>query len=48
LAHKAKLNVVVCSRALINIAKGMEQKYGIPYLEVSFFGKTEMTKALRA
>ncbi len=46
-AHKAKLNVVVCSRALINIAKGMEQKYGIPYVEVSFFGKTEMAKALR-
>ena len=46
-AHHAKLNVVVCSRALINIAKGMEQKYGIPYVEVSFFGKTEMAKALR-
>jgi len=47
-AHRAKLNVVVCSRALINIAKGMEQKYKIPYVEVSFFGKTEMAKALRA
>lgn len=46
-AHRAKLNVVVCSRALINIAKKMEQKYGIPYVEVSFFGKTEMSKALR-
>ncbi len=47
-AHKAKLNVVVCSRALINVAKEMEKRYGIPYVEVSFFGKTEMTKALRA
>jgi len=47
-AHKAKLNLVVCSRALINVAKGMEQKYGIPYTEVSFFGRTEMDKALRA
>ncbi|OGW26009.1 MAG: hypothetical protein A2X59_07935, partial [Nitrospirae bacterium GWC2_42_7] len=47
-AHKAKLNVVVCSRALINVAKEMERKYGIPYIEVSFFGKTEMSKALRA
>ncbi len=46
-AHRAKLNVVVCSRALINVAKGMERKYGIPYIEVSFFGKTEMSKALR-
>ncbi|MGO9377461.1 MAG: nitrogenase iron-molybdenum cofactor biosynthesis protein NifE [Dissulfurispiraceae bacterium] len=47
-AHRAKLNVVVCSRALINVAKEMERKYGIPYVEVSFFGKTEMTKAIRA
>jgi nitrogenase molybdenum-cofactor synthesis protein NifE len=47
-AHKAKLNVVVCSRALINVAKEMERKYGIPYIEASFFGKTEMSKALRA
>ncbi len=46
-AHTAKLNVVVCGRALINVAKGMRRKYGIPYAEVSFFGKTEMTKALR-
>ncbi|MBI5097857.1 MAG: nitrogenase iron-molybdenum cofactor biosynthesis protein NifE [Nitrospirae bacterium] len=46
-AHRARLNVVVCSRALINVAKEMERKYGIPYVEVSFFGKTEMIKALR-
>jgi len=47
-AHQAKLNVVVCSRALINVAKEMERKYGIPYVEVSFFGSTEIAKALRA
>jgi nitrogenase molybdenum-cofactor synthesis protein NifE len=46
-AHRAKLNVVVCSRALINVAKQMEKRYGIPYVEVSFFGKTEMSNALR-
>lgn len=46
-AHRANLNVVVCSRALINIAKEMERKYRIPFVEVSFFGKTQMTKALR-
>jgi nitrogenase molybdenum-cofactor synthesis protein NifE len=47
-AHHAQLNVVVCSRALINVAKAMEREYGIPYVEVSFFGETEMTRALRA
>jgi len=46
-AHKAELNVVVCSRALINVAREMERRYGIPYVEVSFFGKTEMSKAMR-
>ena len=46
-AHRAKLNVVVCGRALINVAREMERKYGIPYIEVSFFGKTETAKALR-
>ncbi|MBI5665636.1 MAG: nitrogenase iron-molybdenum cofactor biosynthesis protein NifE [Nitrospirae bacterium] len=46
-AHHAKLNVVVCSRALVNVAKEMDRRYGIPCIEVSFFGKTEMSKALR-
>ncbi len=46
-AHQAKLNVVVCSRALINVAGGMERTYGIPFVEASFFGSTEIAKALR-
>jgi nitrogenase molybdenum-cofactor synthesis protein NifE len=46
-AHQAKLNVVVCSRALINVAREMEREYGIPFVEVSFFGSTEIAKALR-
>lgn len=47
-AHRAKLNVVVCGRALINVAQEMEEKYGIPYVEVSFFGSTEIAKGLRS
>ncbi len=46
-AHQTKLNVVVCSRALINVAREMERRYGIPYVEVSFFGSTETSRALR-
>jgi nitrogenase molybdenum-cofactor synthesis protein NifE len=46
-AHQAKLNVVVCSRALINVAREMERRYDIPFVEVSFFGSTEIAKALR-
>jgi len=47
-AHRAKLNVVVCGRALINVAAGMERKYDIPFVEASFYGRTETTKALRS
>ncbi len=47
-AHRAKLNVLVCGRALINVAAGMKRKYGIPFVEASFYGRTETTRALLA
>ncbi|MDA8157336.1 MAG: nitrogenase iron-molybdenum cofactor biosynthesis protein NifE [Actinomycetota bacterium] len=47
-AHRAKLNIVVCGRALINVAKEMEKRYGIPYIEASFFGMAECSRSLRA
>lgn len=46
-AHQAKANLLVCGRALINVAVGMEEKYGIPYSEVSFFGMENTSRALR-
>jgi len=45
--HRAKLNVMVCSRALINIARAMKDQYSIPFLEESFFGVENTTVALR-
>ncbi len=47
-AHRAKLNLVVCGRALINVAREMELRYGIPYVEVSFFGRRQMRDALES
>lgn len=47
-AHRAKLNVVVCGRALVNVARGMESKYSVSFVEASFFGSTEIAKAMRA
>ncbi len=47
-AHRAKLNVMICSKALINLAHKMEERYGIPYLETSFYGVADMNHALRA
>lgn len=46
-AHRAKVNMVVCSRALINMARKMEEKYGIPYFEGSFYGARETSASLR-
>lgn len=45
-AHKAKLNVVQCSGSITHLAKEMEEKYGIPYIRVSYFGIEDMSEAL--
>ncbi|MGG6296399.1 bifunctional nitrogenase iron-molybdenum cofactor biosynthesis protein NifEN [Leptolyngbya sp. AN02str] len=46
-AHRAKLNVMICSKALINMARKMEERYGIPYIEESFYGVEDMNQCLR-
>lgn len=45
-AHGAKLNVVQCSGSMIQLAKIMEEKYGTPYIRVSYFGIEDMAKSL--
>jgi len=47
-AHRAKAAAVVCSRALINVATGLSRRYGMPAVEVSFFGAIETARSLRA
>src|SRR6266545_2526639 len=46
-AHRAKLNVIICSKSLTNLAKKMQKQYGMPYVEESFYGMTDTAKALR-
>lgn len=46
-AHRAKVNMVVCSRALISMARKMEERYSIPYFEGSFYGANETSSSLR-
>ena len=46
-AHRAKLNVMICSRALLNMARKMEERYGIPYIEESFYGINDINRCLR-
>ncbi|MBD2459890.1 nitrogenase iron-molybdenum cofactor biosynthesis protein NifE [Oscillatoria sp. FACHB-1407] len=46
-SHRAKLNVMICSKALINMARKMEERYGIPYIEESFYGIDDINRCLR-
>jgi nitrogenase molybdenum-cofactor synthesis protein NifE len=45
-AHRARLNVVQCSGSMSCLAKMMREKYGIPFIRVSYFGIEDMTRAL--
>ena len=46
-AHRAKVNMMVCSKSMINIATKMQQRWGIPYFEGSFYGIADMSETLR-
>ncbi len=45
-AHTARLNLVQCSGSMTPLAKHMEERYGIPYKRVSFFGLEDVSAAL--
>ena len=45
-AHRASLNVVQCSGSLTYLAEDMKEKYGIPYIRVSYFGIEDVSKSL--
>lgn len=45
--HRARANMVVCSKALLNVAKRLEERFAIPYFEGSFYGLANTSQALR-
>ena len=45
-SHGAALNVVQCSGSMTSLAVMMEEKYGIPFIRVSYFGLEDMSEAL--
>jgi nitrogenase molybdenum-cofactor synthesis protein NifE len=45
-AHGVRLNVVQCAGSMTPLAKAMEEKYGIPFIRVSFFGIEDTAHAL--
>ncbi|HUW98776.1 MAG TPA: nitrogenase iron-molybdenum cofactor biosynthesis protein NifE [Acidiferrobacter sp.] len=46
-SHRARAAMMVCSKAMINVARKMEERYGIPFFEGSFYGSSDMSDALR-
>lgn len=47
-SHGAGLNLVQCSGATLDMAKMMKEKYGIPYIRVSYLGIEDMAESLYA
>ncbi len=39
--------MMVCSKAMINVARKMEERYGIPFFEGSFYGIQDSSRSLR-
>lgn len=46
-AHRARAAIMLCSQALINVARKMQERYGIPFFEGSFYGISDMSECLR-
>lgn len=45
--HRAEVNMMVCSKAMLNVARKLKESYETPWFEGSFYGATDVTKALR-
>ena len=45
--HRAEATMVVCAKALLNVARKLNEKYGIPFFEGSFYGVKDTSDALR-
>ncbi|MEL6979514.1 MAG: nitrogenase iron-molybdenum cofactor biosynthesis protein NifE [Pseudomonadota bacterium] len=45
--HHADVNMMVCSKAMLNVARKLEDSYGTPWFEGSFYGISDVSDALR-
>ena len=45
--HKAEVNMMVCSKAMVNVARLLNKNYGTPWFEGSFYGISDTSQALR-
>ncbi len=47
-AHRARVNMVVCSQAMVTLARKMQERWEIPYFEGSFYGIGDTSSSLRS
>ncbi len=45
--HRAEVNMMVCSKAMINVARKLQERYATPWFEGSFYGVADTSHALR-
>jgi nitrogenase molybdenum-cofactor synthesis protein NifE len=45
--HRSEVNMMVCSKAMINVARKLQEAYGTPWFEGSFYGVQDVSQALR-
>ncbi len=45
--HRAEASMVVCAKALLNVARKLETDYGVPFFEGSFYGISDTSQAFR-
>jgi len=46
--HRADANMVVCSKALMRVARRLEETYRTPFFEGSFYGASATSESMRA
>jgi nitrogenase molybdenum-cofactor synthesis protein NifE len=46
--HRSEVNMMVCSKAMINVARKLQEAFGTPWFEGSFYGVADVSQALRA
>jgi nitrogenase molybdenum-cofactor synthesis protein NifE len=45
--HRAEASMVVCAKALLNVARKLETDFKVPFFEGSFYGVADTSQALR-
>ncbi len=45
--HRSEVNMMVCSKAMINVARKLEEAFDTPWFEGSFYGVRDTSQALR-